>query len=375
MNKKRMGVDAFPLCKLNGGIGYYIFHLLDELIQLRSEWEFLLYAPSENGDIEHFKRYKNVVIRVIPQRSQSHSLRSLLGIAFFAYIDRVDVFWGTTQILPLFKRKKMKTILTVHDFVYLLFPQTMTTSKRLFFKVFGDFFLKTTDAIMPISYATGDRLFQLYGLKYHSVVYPPLKPQIVFKEEKQVLEKISTDLVYNGYVVTVGTLEPRKNFITLIEKYVQILQSNSLDEVLPLVIIGGGGWKNQMILKVLQEARSKYPNHVKLLGYISDELLSYYLSGAKYYITLSVYEGYGMPLAEARTCRTPVACFDSPEMREAAENSGIFLRMETLDNDLTKVFLSKEGLKESKKPFSVNYKSNVDGAKRISSIIEEVTKS
>src|SRR5205823_1237020 len=92
----------------------------------------------------------------------------------------------------------------------------------------------------------------------------------------------------------------------------------------------------------LKIAEKQFPDKIKLLGRISDDALSHLLSGARYYICFSFYEGYGMPLAEARACRTPVICFDQPEMREAAENDGIFLPSVGFEDILSQHLLAQD---------------------------------
>ena len=97
------------------------------------------------------------------------------------------------------------------------------------------------------------------------------------------------------------------------------------------------------ILSRLKKAQLEFPHKIKYIGHISDELLSYFLSGARYFLFFSLYEGYGMPIAEARYCRTPIVCFDLPEMRQAAEEDGIFLKEENFVEKFEELLLSPTG--------------------------------
>lgn len=366
----KIGVDVFAIRSLNGGIGFYLFYLLDELIKLKKEWQFYLYSPPDTGEVEHFRKYANVRIRIVPNPMGAYCIWSQVPLSFFVWKDKVDFFWGTLQTLPFFKRKKMKTMISLYDFIYLLCPETASTIACWYLKIFCPYSLKKANAIMPISYATGDKLLQIYRLKYHTVIHPPIKPEILRKNEGEIIPVIAKHgLQYNDFIVTVGTIEPRKNFANLIKIYYQILQNHPLEKIMPLVIIGGGGWKNEEIRAKLFAAREKFPSHVKILGYVSDQELPYYLSGARSYLALSVYEGYGMPLAEARVCGTPVACMDFPEMKEAAENDGVFLKKETLEKDLEEIFLRK---KEDKKEIKVSYSTNKESAVKIADLIDSL---
>jgi glycosyltransferase involved in cell wall biosynthesis len=367
-----IGVEASVLSHLNGGISYYLFHLLKELVLQRKDCLFYLYAFSDEGDISHFKQYDNVRIRKIPFFSFWHSIWLQTAVAFFCWRDKLDLFWGPVQAVPLLKKKSLKTILTLHDFTYLLYPRAVPSKKCLFLKMFSKWMLKTSDYITPVSFGTGKRLLHHYGLNYHSVIHPPIKPEMRFKTEEEAAPLLSLQrLEYGRYVISVGTLEPRKNFIKLVRIYLKILSARALNEVLPLVIIGSGGWKNKQIIRTLEEARNAYPSHVKLLGHVQDEALACYLSGAHRYLTLSCYEGYGMPIAEARVCGTPIACPDIPEMKEAAENDGIFFNDENIEEKLFHIFVLKNGRLEQKERVIASYLPNKAKATILGKIIDE----
>src|SRR5882672_110674 len=124
MSKIKIGLDAFPLNHLNGGIGYYIYYLLDELIAQIPEADFFLYTARGDGDIEYFRKYPNVHIRIYPQCKFSHCLWRQTTLAYGIFKDDLDLFWGTTQSIPLLKKKKVKTILTLYDFAYRIVPET-----------------------------------------------------------------------------------------------------------------------------------------------------------------------------------------------------------------------------------------------------------
>ncbi len=341
--KIRLGLDAAPLNNLSGGIGYYVFYLLDELIQTRKDILFILYSFSDEGDIFHFTKYENVEIRKIPFLSFCHSLWIQSTLCYHLWKEDLDYFWGTTQSLPLLTRKRLVTLLSLYDFVFRLHPKTLSPIKGLYLAIFSKRFFKKADFIFPISYGTGEYLKSFYGIAYADVVNPPLRKDIAYKDRlacETVLQR--ENLPYKKYVVTVGTIEPRKNFLGLLAFYASLLQKHDPSKLLPLVIIGGGGWKNKKIKRELQKLSQEYPRQIVLLGFIPDADLSYYLSGASFYVSLSHYEGYGMPLAESRVCQTPIVCFDRPEMREAAENDGVFLSEDFYKESLEEWFFISE---------------------------------
>ncbi len=371
MERKRIAIDASPLIKFHGGISYYIFYLLDELIRLRSDCDFFLYSPKEEGDFNYFSRYKNVTIRKLPYFTIKNIVWRNTTFLYFLKKDKIDVFWETLYVVSFLIPKKIKTILTIYDFVPHLFPHTTSFLFCLYHKSITRGNLHRADYRLPISAGTAKWMKMLFGKQEHAIVYPPRKPEIFYRERNEVESFLSGKGVeYNNYLVTIGTLEPRKNFVRLTEIYCKTLEKYGPEKVMPLVIIGGGGWRNKKILTAFETMQKKYPSHFKVTGYISDQELSFYLSGARRYIALSVYEGYGMPIAEARYCRTPVVALDVPEMREAAEEDGVFLKLEALDAELPQFMLKGSVSPGEKTPMKLTYPTNRESAEKIAAFFD-----
>jgi glycosyltransferase involved in cell wall biosynthesis len=351
-----IGTDASPLQNLNGGISFYLFYLLDELIKLRPEDTFYLFITKETEALNHFKQYPNVVFKSYSTYSLGHSIWSQTFLAFACIKYKIDLFYGPSPSIPLIKRPAMKTLLTLHDFVYRLHPETMPLVSRVYFTLFARLLLNSANAIIAVSKGTSAKLTQFYGLSANEIIEPPLKTTLQPQE------------VPKSYLITVGTLEPRKNLQRLLQVYLQTLKTMPTDQVLPLLIVGSGGWKNKLLLKTLQEAQSNYPNHIRPLGFVPDSQLAHLLSGARYCLMMSKYEGYGMPLAESRLCGTPVICTDQEEMREAAENDGIFLP-DPWESHIVPYFLKAIKPVSLKSP---NYPSNKTKAIRLSNLINHL---
>ena len=356
----RIGIDATPLQKLNGGISYYLYYLLDELIKIRPNDTFYLFVDHETEELKLFKACPNVIIHPIKYYSLGHSFWAQTFLAYACIKTKIDVFWGPTQSIPLIKRPKMKTLLTQHDFVYRLHPETVPWVTRLYFQLFSPFMISQANVITAVSNGTDEKMETFYGRKADCIITPPLKKSAYFRTDIQNhLQALS--LKNKQYLVFVGTLEPRKNLEKLLMVYLQVL-STSPDEVLPLVIIGSGGWKNKKLKGMLET--ELHMDHIRVIGYVTDELQANILSGARYCILMSKYEGYGMPLAEARMCGTPVICTDQLEMRQAAENDGVFLDA-NWERTIRPYFLAKGTIRLVKSP---NYISNQEKAKKLESL-------
>lgn len=113
--------------------------------------------------------------------------------------------------------------------------------------------------------------------------------------------------------MAVGTLEPRKNLGSLITAFLDLLNSGQLINF-TLLIAGQPGWRNASIHRQLAASSAK---NIRWLGYLADDDLVALYQGAAAFVMPSFYEGFGMPVLEARVAGTPVLASDIPELREA----------------------------------------------------------
>jgi len=114
------------------------------------------------------------------------------------------------------------------------------------------------------------------------------------------------------YLLGVGTVEPRKNLDTLIRTFCNLQARSHLSDY-SLVLAGDRGWRDGGLLKQL----NRFGTRVSWLGFVEDEELPALYSGCSAFVFPSKYEGFGMPVLEARACGARVVTTDCPELREA----------------------------------------------------------
>lgn len=121
----------------------------------------------------------------------------------------------------------------------------------------------------------------------------------------------------NSYLLSVATLEPRKNLNGLLDAYTQL--DTSIQQQYPLVIVGAKGWEASHFYKRLQQLHKQ--GRVQLLGYLPQQEMPLLYAAAKMLIYPSLYEGFGMPVLEAMAQQTPVItsnCSSLPEVAQGA---------------------------------------------------------
>lgn len=350
----RIGVDVSPLKEPLTGVGTYIYYLLEELIALHPHDTFYLYSTRAHPLLTRFLGFPHVKLRLNSFLSLSEALWSQTTLAALCYQDRLQVFWGPTQSLPLFHRASQKNLLTVHDFAFRLYPQTVSWGRRFYLRTCFKKIVGSADKIGAISQGTANRLEELYKRKADEIISPPLKKGLKPKTQEEVAATLQKfDLQYKDFVLMVGTLEPRKNFAAITALY------KKQADLLPLVIVGAPGWGKS------RETVSQ----VKRLGYTSDSHLLDLLAAARYLFMPSLYEGYGIPLAEARTCGTEVVCTEVPEMIEAAQGDCHLLSFQNLGEGALPLLkkVSYQG-----KQSSASYLSNQHLAQKLSKVIKDL---
>lgn len=356
----KIGIDVTPLQGELTGVGNYIYSLLQGLIKEHPDDIFYLYCIQKGPLLESLESY-NVVVRVSRCLGVSEALWSQTTLSWMCWRDKIDLFWGSTQSFPLLCRKKQKNIITVYDFAYLLYPQTVSLIKSLYLRFFGGEFYRRADACMTISQGTANHLRELFFIEAQCVVSPPLKTTPPADSDRLLVKYA---LQKKRYYMMVGTLEPRKNSVAALEAYCELLEQNEME---PLVIVGKKGWRDKKIKKKVDYFSRRFPHQVKLLGYLPNEELASLMQGAKAYIMPSLYEGYGMPIAEARSLGTSVICTSSPEMIEAAEGDATFIDPSHFKQEFQQALSSK-----LPKPSQCNYPTSTELAALLSDLIDRV---
>ncbi len=248
-------------------------------------------------------------------------LRLPLFVEFFT--GKLDLVHAPDFVLP---PTFARTLVTVHDLTFLLYPQYFKASLHRYLTKAVPRSLRRADLVLADSEATRTDLIRLLKVAPERVIvaYPGIAP--VFRPlETAELEAARQRLnLPPNFLLFVGTLEPRKNLVRLLEAF-NLLEDRFTEgsESLKLVLAGRKGWLYDDIFTTV--ARLKLESRVIFLDFVADNDLPVLYNLAKAFVYPSLYEGFGLPVAEALACGTPVVTAAVASLPEVAGDAAILV--------------------------------------------------
>ncbi|WP_347814703.1 glycosyltransferase family 4 protein [Leptospira noguchii] len=342
----KIGVDARPFSTPVSGVGKMIHSALLDLGN-DSSFEFYLFS---HRDLH--PSYSNLLnlpgIRFIKGEgffSKKGGLYFAIALPLQLRKIKLDLFWGTQQVLPPFLSKKTATVLTYNDLVAYRFPDTMRTLARIQQKFYLSRSIKRADKLLPISESTRNEVANFFHipLEKMQVVYPGIE----LSEFKSLLKKKPgerVDLLPKKFFLSVSTIEPRKNYRFLYNSYIEYSKNIKYNQRFSWVIGGKAGWEDPAFIETLRSSESKAAGIIWIESPTNVELAHMYKK-CSLFLFSSLYEGFGIPLLEALSLEKPAIVTDLSVFREIGGNKIRYLELE--ENLWTSALLDF-----SKKPYS-----------------------
>jgi len=322
----KIGIDTRILTAKKTGVGYYINNLIPAILNLDKKNEYILFGT----DLE----LKNPNCQQIIIDGKKKKFLSFLWKKFKypkieKIIGEVDLlFYPNFTILP---SDCSNIIIVIHDLSYLKFPQYVENKNLLFLKKEVPHALKKAKQIVADSEATKKEIIKNFKISPEKilVIYGAISNKFYKKcGSKDIKKNKEKYKIRHNYLLFVGTLEPRKNIIRLLEAYQDL--SRSIRNKYQLVLAGSEGWQDKHIIKKIKEV-SDSNNRVIVPGYVPEEDLPALYSGAYLFLYPSFYEGFGMPILEAMACKTPVITSNTSSMPEVAGDAALLVNPSNIE--------------------------------------------
>lgn len=228
-----------------------------------------------------------------------------------------DVVHGLVNVLPLATR--VPGVVTVHDLSFIRYPELFPRVKRLYLTALCRASVQRARRVLAVSEQTAADLTRFFAVDPERIVIAPngVAAEFVPGSAAGAAAFRAAQGLPERYWLYVGTLEPRKNLPMLLEAFARWRQTaEPVHHAVQLVIAGGKGWAFDAIFD--QVARLGLASVVRFPGFIPQAELPDWYRGAELFVYPSSFEGFGLPVAEAMACETPVLCSDAPGVREVA---------------------------------------------------------
>lgn len=321
----RITIDLSPAIHQKAGLGRYARTLAEHLIAQDQANQYTAFA---------YGTFKPELLppslRALPRANMPLGARPWrmgvwLAHALSVSLDRVfpstDLFHATEHLLPPFKNAK--TIFTLHDLIFQFFPEYHLPLNRWFLVNAMPHFLRRADAIIAVSECTKRDAIANYQLRPEkiNVIYEGVNPALTPERDEQKITQARARYAKNQpFLLFVGTIEPRKNIIALVDMLCTLRQRGYPHR---LLIAGRKGWLYQSTFDHVK--KSGMGSEVDFLDFVPDADLPALYTACDAFIFPSLYEGFGLPPLEAMACSAPVVCSNSSSLPEVVGDAALLV--------------------------------------------------
>lgn len=273
--------------------------------------------------------------------------RIALPLALYAAKNKPDLIFSPTHYIPRFS--PVKRIVTIFDLSFLHFPEMFNKKDLWQLTKWTRFSIENADHIVTISNFSKQDIIKQYGIDKNkiTVAFPGFNKDVfkVLKDTKKIKEVLDKYKIKDPYIIYIGTIQPRKNLVRLIEATAKI-------EGLNLVIIGKTrgegkeGWKFKEILET--PIKLGIEDRVNFLGFTPESELQPLLVGAKAFTLPSLWEGFGIPAVEAMAVGCPVIVSNVSSLPEVVGKAGLLVNPYSVDQieQAIRIIITEKRLRE-----------------------------
>ncbi len=362
----RIGIDCRtilnPSLGEQAGIGHYTYYLVKNLLQLDKHNEYVLFFDNRISEKEVKQvignNNKNVKARFFPFYQYKYYLPftySQMLVSAFISREKVDIYHSPANVIPLMY--KGLSVVTVHDLAIYKHPEWFPSnfmSRQIFStKVLVPKSIRKAKRVIAISQHTKEDIVKLFKIpaKKIAVIYEGVVTdcnlaggKLSIPDKKALKNKFK---IKDDYLLFVGTIEPRKNLVVLLEAFNSFLTRQRLNNKnknpIQLVLAGGRGWKYKDVFKTIKKL--KLDNHVKYLDYVDHPDKIGLMQNALGFVFPSLYEGFGLPVLEAMCLGTPVITSNISSIPEVTDSAALLINPNSV-TDLVKAMEKVVGSKE-----------------------------
>ncbi len=320
----KIGYDAKKIVRNVTGIGNYSRGLVQALSESYPDNQYLLFSPTCKDTPAKSRLLPADNISYVYPRSPlpliGREYWRIHGVLSDIRKNGVEIFHGLSNELPFgIHRAGCKSVVTIHDLIFLRMPHTYSRSAREILKIKTKYACSCADAIVAISERTKADIMEFYGIdpqKIH-LVYQGCDPIFAKPVSPVEIDAVKRQYGINGrFLLSVGTIQERKNQLACVRALPMVPAD------VKLVLVGKG---NGYIDKVKSEvAMLGLSDRVVFLSGFPNSQLPALIHGCSAFLYMSRYEGFGIPILEAMTCGVPVIAATGSCLEEVGGEAALY---------------------------------------------------
>jgi glycosyltransferase involved in cell wall biosynthesis len=265
--------------------------------------------------------------RVVYIRLAKMALEAINWTCLYLWLARslrkngIGVYLGIfADFFPLYFLSRVRKIWLIHDIVWKLFPETVKTNRHVMsYKIRRG--IRKADLLLSVSDSTKQDIVDILKTRTDIItVHNAADRSKFFPADGGSTARVKKKYgITKKYILSVCTIEPRKNLVTLMRAY----EKMGRGEQCQLVLVGMSGWKNTPLFSMMEKYEGR--NSIIVTGYVPAEDLAPLYTGAEVFVFPTLYEGFGLPVLEAMQCGCPVISSSIPSIREVAGDACILV--------------------------------------------------
>jgi glycosyltransferase involved in cell wall biosynthesis len=350
----RIGIDCRTILNPDdgerAGIGHYTYHLVRELVHLDTDHQFVLFMDkhAEPKFREEFSGGR-AEIHILPFQRLGRMLPFLYPHAIIADAFRrakIDLLHAPANVVPLFHRGK--TVVTIHDLAIYdhpeWFPGTLPGAQTFSTRIGVPYAVGNAAAVIAVSHATKRDIVRQFRTNpdkitvVHEGVDMPMGIETLLEAEAHARVMGKFGVRAEEYVLSVGTIEPRKNLETAVAAFADFVADDyAARKDLVYVIAGATGWKSGKIFGAIEHANARIIDlkrrhgdtpraMIRHVGYVTAEEKDALYRHAAAFLFPSWYEGFGLPALEAMAYGLPVIASDVAALPEVCGDAALLVQ-------------------------------------------------
>jgi len=315
----RIAIDAHSVGTKLGGNESYAINLIEALAQVDAVNDYTLFVTTAEAYDRFNQRWPNFKVR--STRPHTPLIRIPLTLSAELRKNPVDVLHVQFTAPPFCP---CPVVVSVHDLSFEHLPQTFKRRSRTQLRLTVRHSARQAARVLSLSEHGKQDIISTYGIDSQRISAIPLAAPNHFARVTDATELQRVRHTYgidDDYILSVGSIQPRKNLARLVRAYALLAEKLGKENVPKLVLAGKRAWLFDETLRSLEESGVK--DSVILTGYVPEKDLPPLYSGAMCFVYPSFFEGFGLPPLEAMKCGAPVIVSNTTSLPEVVGDAAI----------------------------------------------------